>query len=514
MRSKTSIVNILTTFSLDVVTIMSGLILPQLFISNYGSDAYGITTSITQFLGYLTLLQSGVGGVARASMYEPLATGNFTKLSKIYHSTESFFRKIACITVFYTVILIIGFRISSVQFSFCYTTSMVVIVAFGSFLQYYFGIANQILLFADQKNYVNSIVDICCIFFNVIIIVITVRSGASIHVAKLLGVLVYSVRPIALHIYVKKKYKIDKKQGNDSSLLSQRWDAFGQTVAFFIHKNIDVFLITFFIDYSNVSIYSIYAFINMGLTTFVKAISTATQSAFGDMIAKKEIKTINTNFRAYLALTHFLSSVLFATAFASILPFIRVYTNNFSDASQYLKPAFAVAILIAEYLFCLRLPYHTIIISAGHYRQTKVGAYIEALLNVLVSFVLIRNHGLIGVAIGTLVAMLFRTIAYVTYVSKNLIKVPVSLFTKHMYINVFSFLVALPPFMLLFNWQPKSYSQWVVFTSSTMIIISIFSFVVNYIVFKSDVLYVFDLLKRITPRRFFSKHQSEGHRRL
>ena len=39
----------------------------------YGSDVNGLVSSITQFLGYIALVEGGVGGVIRAALYKPLA---------------------------------------------------------------------------------------------------------------------------------------------------------------------------------------------------------------------------------------------------------------------------------------------------------------------------------------------------------------------------------------------------------------------------------------------------------
>ena len=62
--------------------------------------------------------------------------------------------------------------------------------------------------------------------------------------------------------------------------------------------------------------------------------------------------------------------------------------------------------------------------AAGHYKQTKAGAIIEPILNIVLSiiFVLIPRFGLTGVAIGTLAATLFRTAQYSLYMSKNVVK--------------------------------------------------------------------------------------------
>lgn len=59
--------------------------------------------------------------------------------------------------------------------------------------------------------------------------------------------------------------------------------------------------------------------------------------------------------------------------------------------------------------------------AAGHYKQTKKGAIVEPIINLGISCILVVRLGLIGVAIGTLVATIFRTMQYSYYMNKHLI---------------------------------------------------------------------------------------------
>lgn len=58
MRSKKAILNIITSLLLQVVVLICGFIVPKLIITNFGSDVNGLISSITQFLAYISLLES------------------------------------------------------------------------------------------------------------------------------------------------------------------------------------------------------------------------------------------------------------------------------------------------------------------------------------------------------------------------------------------------------------------------------------------------------------------------
>ena len=73
MRSKRAIYNIITNLILQAATILYGFVVPKVIIDTFGSDVNGLVTSITQFLGYITFLESGFGPVVKAMLYNVIA---------------------------------------------------------------------------------------------------------------------------------------------------------------------------------------------------------------------------------------------------------------------------------------------------------------------------------------------------------------------------------------------------------------------------------------------------------
>ena len=63
--------------------------------------------------------------------------------------------------------------------------------------------------------------------------------------------------------------------------------------------------------------------------------------------------------------------------------------------------------------------------AADHLKQTRWGAYSEALINIILSCILIKWEPLLGVAIGTLAATVFRAIYYMAYSAKNILRLPI-----------------------------------------------------------------------------------------
>ena len=152
MRKKKAIINVCFSLVLQLVTIISGFIVPRLFIGRFGSDVNGLINSITSFIGYITLLQTGVGSAVKAALYKPLAKKNKEELSIIVKTADSFFKKIAFATIIYICILMIVFPFTvAKEYDWLYSISLVAIIGITTAAQYFFGITYQITLYYKLK---------------------------------------------------------------------------------------------------------------------------------------------------------------------------------------------------------------------------------------------------------------------------------------------------------------------------------------------------------------------------
>ena len=107
MRKKSLALTTIFSLIYQVVVVICGIILPKLYMKYFGSELNGLVTSITQFLGFITLLEAGVGNVVQSSLYRPLAQKDDAEISKIIISSNRFFRKIALILAVYVAGLMV-----------------------------------------------------------------------------------------------------------------------------------------------------------------------------------------------------------------------------------------------------------------------------------------------------------------------------------------------------------------------------------------------------------------------
>ena len=89
--------NVITSILYQLVTVAYGLVVPRLVLSSFGSEVNGLTSSLSQFLNYISLLEGGLSGVIMAALYKPLANKDFAKVSGVIKAADNFFKKIALI---------------------------------------------------------------------------------------------------------------------------------------------------------------------------------------------------------------------------------------------------------------------------------------------------------------------------------------------------------------------------------------------------------------------------------
>lgn len=184
--------------------------------------------------------------------------------------------------------------------------------------------------------------------------------------------------------------------------------------------NTDIIVLTVFSNMFKVSVYSVYNLVVMGIRRAVMAFSSGLEAAFGNMLAKNENEAVKHNLSVVETLMYILSTIVFTSSLILVTDFVSIYTAGIDDV-DYIRPAFAYIIITAQFFYCVRLPYQMVVQAAGKYKDTKYIAIIEPILNIVISVTMVIKFGLIGVAIGTLVASLFKTIMFSNFMSQKII---------------------------------------------------------------------------------------------
>ena len=419
---------------LQVVTILSGFIVPRIILTYFGSEVNGLVGSVNQFLNYVDLLEGGVGGVVTAALYKPLREKDYSKVSGIVNATSYFFRRIAFIAVAYMLILATLYpRFVQTGFSYSYAFALILVLGINLFVQYCFSFTYRILLKADRKVWIVSLAQSVCVALNIVSVILAAKYFHDILILRLLTAVIFFLQPLFFGTYIRKNYSLDRRAEKDQQALKQRWDGFAINLASFVHSNTDLVILTIFSTLTQVSVYYVHYLVISAVRKLVISFSQALEPSFGNVYAGGNQKETEKAFDLYAFLTGAVAAFAFTCEMLLLSPFISIYTSGVTDAN-YHRVLFDVLLSLAEFVFCFRDPYIVATYAAGKFRETAKYAAAEAVLNIAVSLVLVQKWGITGVAVGTLFAMAVRMLMTVFYLKRTVLFRPVRKFWKSLLI--------------------------------------------------------------------------------
>ena len=425
MRTKQAMKNVATSFLLQIVLALSGIIVPKFFIEVFGSSVNGLVSSINQFITYMSLVEAGIGAAGTVALYPLIAEKNSKRISEVVSAARNFYLHSGLIFLLLAVLLVISYpyvvdnEIQDIGF----IRMMIAVLCINGIVDYFYLGKYRVLLVADQRAYVLYSIQIIGTVIMTIVSVWTIQFGCSALAVKSVAAVIYLLRSLAVGVYVKSHYpNVDFHAEPDMQSFGQRWAALLHQIAGMIVCNTDVVLLTLLVRVNalvEVSVYSTYNLVAYALSNLMNSISNGLSAGFGDVISRGERDTLERSFSSY----EFVFFILIFTAYSCmavlLYPFIALYSANFADHQTYLRWALVALFTVAGLFQQLRLPGLTIICAAGHYKQTQWRAIMEAAINLGVSLILINRLGICGVLIGTCASYLYRTTDVIIYTAKN-----------------------------------------------------------------------------------------------
>lgn len=493
-RKQKLALNSISSLLYQITGIISRFILPHFFLAYYGSAINGLVSSITQFLGFISLAECGVGAVVQSALYKPLVEHDLLSVSKIVVSAERFFRKIAYLLLGYVFILVVVYPIITIEkFDYVFTATLIVVISISTFAQYYLGMSYRLLLTADQLGFIQYIIHTASSILNTVACLVLMYCGSTIQIVKLVTSLIFLVQPICLSVIARRKYHIDRRVELTEEPIKQKWNGLAQHIASVILGNTDVMVLTLLSTLENVSIYSVYNLVANGVRQIVISLTDGMQALLGNMLARNERKTLELAFSSIEFTVHSFVTCIFSITAVLIVPFVNVYTQNIHDV-DYIAPTFAYLLVLAQAIYCIRLPYNMVVLAAGHYKETQWSAILEAIINVVFSVVLVKQFGLIGVAVGTFLAVSYRTIYLACYLRKNILFRNLCHFIKHILVDattVILIFIVVTVFSRYYTISSVDYFSWIYLAIKVSVTAIVVCVLVNLLLYGSEMRLLF-----------------------
>lgn len=416
MHTKKAIYNLLYSILSQVVTIALGLIVPRLVLVEYGSVVNGLLNSVSQFVVYLSLLESGVQLVAMQALYKPVGIDDKRSINQILSAVNVRYRRVGYIYLAALTGLALAYPIFISAEEIGYWTCIIVVLfsGLGNVLVFFYQGKYKILLQAEGKGYVLTNIQTFITVLNSITKIICLLQGLSVEIVIIASFAVSLIQVVYIQTMIKYKYSwIDLKQAPDYSALKQEKSAIIHQIAGLVFQNTDVLILTVFCGLKVVSIYSMYKLVTSHLGSILSSIYGSVSFSLGQTYNTcrtaytKKIDVIEVYFDGIVFAIYTVASVLF-------LPFIRLYTKGVSDV-EYVDHYVCALFVAVELLTYIRMPMLNTINYAGRFTDTLPQTLIETGINLSVSMLAVSYLGIYGVLIGTMVALLYRDFDIVCY---------------------------------------------------------------------------------------------------
>lgn len=502
-RTEQFVKNTLATGLLQIITMISGFIIPKIMLVYFGSEVNGIVTSITQFIAYLTLLEAGLSGATVFSLYKPIAAGDTDAVNRILVAAKNLYYKtghlFSCMVILCAAAY--PFFIHTGKLDYGELFCLFCILGVNGVLEFYTLAKYRALLTADQKTYVISLASIAQVVLNVAIVAGLSLEGCSIVIARGAAVLAIFARTYILWRYCRRRYRfLDFSVSPNNEAMKQRWDALYLQILGAIHQGAPILIATFCLSLLDVSVYAIYNLVILGLNSLLGIFMTGLTAGFGDLIAREEKAAFHKAFREFEFLYNITITIIYSTMLFVYLPFIGLYTKG-SDIS-YLYPIFAFLMTVNGYAYNIKNPFGMLVISAGKYKETRVPTSIQGAIELVGGIVLSLLWGLNGLVIGSILSNLYRDIEFLFFSPKHLTCEPALHTVKLWCVNIAIFCVAAIISFGLPDLSIERFSDWILFAVGTFLLCMLVVLSVNGLLFRQLSLDALERFKRI----FFRRH--------
>ena len=491
--------NVITSALPQIINIISNLILPGFIILKFGSEINGLVSTTKTVVSYISLVGAGIATAVTQALYSPVANNDNKAVKGMLRSANDMFNRYGLIYLALTLVISFIYPII-IRSEISYVTIMLLLIVMSiSGASEFFAIGRcRALLYAHQKVYVCSIIQALSLLLSLILAVLMLKLGAGIIIVQFTISFVYILRGIFLTGYIRKEYPMYSDYKSEEPIqaaVKNKKEAMIHQLAGLVVTGSQSAILTLLVDLKAASIYSVYNIVLYGIRCICSNVFTAITPFLGKKFALNQIADLNRVYNlAELLFFYFVNFILIVTTIM-ILPFVNLYTND-ADIN-YLFPTFAILFILSSQFYILKLPGNALINVAGHFKETKVRALIEAGLSLVLSVLFTISLGMEGVLIGTGIALAWRCIDTIIYSARYILKISAKKSIFRIFLATINILIA-KNISKVFIFECKTWLDWVKF-SSVFSVVALMLLFLEVLVFERKGL--FDLITYIKKER-------------
>ena len=463
-RTDKFVKNVIGSAILQLITVVTGFISPRLMLTAFGSEINGITTSITQFISYITLVEAGLSNATIFALYKPLADRDNKARDSVISAARISYYRIGYIFVALSIVLaaVYPFIGHTDALNYRELALLVLVLCCNSTMNFFILAKYRTLLTADQCGYVVSLASGAQLIAHLVLIWIGVKLGFGVVVVRGMGLASLLLTPLILVLYTRKRYpSINYKATPNMKALDKRWDAMVIQIMGVAFNGAPVIIMTAILDYKLISVYGIYNMISGSVSTCITVLTSGLSASFGNIYAigdKELLKKTTDEFRTAF---YILIAIVYSTMICTLMPFIALYTGDIHDVNYYL-PVFGVLITLKGLLDNFKAPHGMLVFSFGKFKAVKRQNLIQTVLVVVLTFVLTKMYSIYGAMLSLCICNIYMLVALLIVTPRELVEMSIGNNVRQI-VQVLAIVFGMYYFTTRFSYSPGNYFSWLIY---------------------------------------------------
>ncbi len=418
-RTSKSILNAEVGILFYFLTLLITFFSRKIFLNNLGADFIGLTGTLLSILGLLNLSELGIGLSVSYFLYKPLADNDRHKICEILSLLGFLYKRIGQFIVGVGVIISLFFPLI---FQKTVMPLSIIYFAFYSFLGSsvigYFINYRQILLEADQKNYLVAIYFQSVNIIKSLLQILLAYYYKNLYIWVAVEFLFSILQCIILNWKINKEYPwLKTNKSNGHALLSTYPEVISKTKQIVIHQlkdflltKSDEIMIFAFVSLKMVAYYGNYVMIITKLSTLFLTFFSGMAAGIGNLVAESNKSHIIDIFWQLSSAKYLTAGILVITLSFLINPFICWWLGDQYQLSWIIVTLFMINLYIMQTRPIVDMFNH----SFGLYGDVWA-AWAEGIINITVTIAIAIKWGIIGILLGKVVSLLIIVTVWKPY---------------------------------------------------------------------------------------------------
>lgn len=420
MRIQKSIINSSANILSLILSFIPNLIIRKVFLDSLGSESLGLLSLYSNIMGWMSVLELGIGSAIIFSLYKPYANNDFESLKSYIKYYGIFYRKTGLIIIISSVLIspFMHFFIEGNMNNTLISTGFI-LFSINTFISYMFS-HKLCILNVSQESYIVTLTSTLSKLIISILQFIMLKLYPNFYIYIIIQIIINLIYYIGINIYISRRFKWindnckDIDNDEKDKLFKNMKSLFMHRVGGLVLLSTDNIIISKFLGLITLSKYTNYFTVLNAIQSVVTSIVNGITASVGNLVAegnKEKSYEIHKNlFFMIFWITSFITISLYNTIDQFIVMWVG--KNNLIDNTT------ICIILINIYLTCLREATDQFKYAAGLFYQDRYAPIFEAIINLVVSLVLVNKIGLAGVFIGTFISnilVVFWIKPYIVY---------------------------------------------------------------------------------------------------